>query len=310
MTLLIWLGALGVLCVAVASYAPKSVPATDLPSHFVLQAAIGAALLLCAAVAFGVQGRVYLVLLLAYFLCVGRMWPFLLKARAEEGRGAVLKILQANVWVRNRKTAPLKEMILGAQPDIVILAEVNAAFAEMLEGLRDGWPHQHILARDDSRGGIGVLSKAPLEGLEVKHLASPDIPSLFFRTVAGGREVGVVALHAANPLRDLRARDAEFEALAAWFDREQPPRLIVAGDLNATPYCPALRRMMRRLRLRNARDGRGFFGSFPVRTLLPFLRLPIDHVLVGGPLKTDGFRLGASIGSDHLPTLTVIRLPD
>ena len=38
------------------------------------------------------------------------------------------------------------------------------------------------------------------------------------------------------------------------------------------------------------------------------LRVPIDHVLIGGALAADASSAGAAFGSDHLPLLATLRL--
>lgn len=308
MTLLLWTGAIFLLIFAAMPYVPWSSLATDLFSHFVLQCAIGAVLLLVLGIVFRVADRaLYVTLLVIYFLCVHQMWPYLATAKKAETTGPALKVLQANTWVLNHDADRLKALIAAENPDLILAAEVNTPFAAMFETL-DAYPHRRVIVMDDSSFGLAVLSKLPLQNLEVKHLAVPDIPSIFFRIEVDGKALDVAALHAANPVKDFAARDREFEALAAWHEQAKPQNLLVAGDLNATRYCPAFKRLVRRMNLREARAGRGFLGTYPVQARAPFLRLPIDHALTGGGVAAEDFRLGPDIGSDHLPTLTVIRL--
>ena len=152
--------------------------------------------------------------------------------------------------------------------------------------------------------GIAVLSKTPLEGLSEKYLATPEIPSIFLKTQLNGKTLDIVALHAANPVRELDLRDREFEAVAAWHAREKPQNLVITGDLNATPYCRAFRKMVKSMNLTDARRGCGIMGSWPTYARLPFLRIPIDHALAGGGAVIEDFRLGPDVGSDHLPLIT------
>jgi endonuclease/exonuclease/phosphatase (EEP) superfamily protein YafD len=62
------------------------------------------------------------------------------------------------------------------------------------------------------------------------------------------------------------------------------------------------------MKLKNARDGRGILGSWPVATRLPLLRIPIDHMLVSETLGIEDFRLAPDIGSDHMAIVSVIKL--
>jgi endonuclease/exonuclease/phosphatase (EEP) superfamily protein YafD len=308
MTFLVWLGALVVLYVAVAAYAQVSNPATDLPSHFVLQAAAGAMVLMIIAIICGVHSKVYAVLLLAYILCIARLWPFLIKARAVESGGTTLKILQTNIQFGNQDMKPLRALIADEKPDIIAVAEANTPAAALFRELDRDYPHQRVIVRDDCGKGIAVLSKLVLEGLEQKALAIPDSQTLFFKVASGEKPVDVVVIHTANPTYAFKERDAELSALSAWCEKTLPHRLIVTGDLNATPYCPAFRSMMKRTKLKNARDGFGILGSWPTQTRLRLLRIPIDHVLVSETLRVVDFRLAPDIGSDHMTTISVIKL--
>ncbi len=94
------------------------------------------------------------------------------------------------------------------------------------------------------------------------------------------REIEFLSLHPATPNRDIGSRDREFENAVKHFSNRRG-NIVVLGDLNATPYCPALKKLCRTLGLKNAREGHGIAGTFPVFFPFWWLRLPIDHVLVG-----------------------------
>ena len=114
---------------------------------------------------------------------------------------------------------------------------------------------------------------------QVAHaFAQQGIPALSFGV--GG--FNILSLHPANPIRNFAARDAEFAAISAQLGVDKTPEnLVLLGDLNATPYCTGLKDVMRHLKLRNARAGRGLLGTYPVWLPTAALRIPIDHVLVG-----------------------------
>ena len=95
------------------------------------------------------------------------------------------------------------------------------------------------------------------------------------------------------------------EAVAP-FDRAS---LIVAGDMNSTPWSYALRRQDKTLGL--IRRTRGLFswpaaefGPWRLRTPLPFLA--IDQVYAGSAWKTVSVTRGPFAGSDHFPVVVVL----
>lgn len=310
MTFLIWIGAGFLLLFSTMSYMPKSNLVTDLTSHFTPHYALACIIMLGAAFILKAQGQgVYLVLVTAFVLNVYQIMPFMrVGAEKPVQAGRAIKILQANVWILNHDTTGFRKLIDDENPDIIAAAEVHAPFVALFDDIKNIYPYQHVHGNDRSSFGIALLSKFPFESIEEKYLASPAIPSIFAKMRVEGKPLTLVALHASNPLRDLNLRDVEFEALAQWQQETKPENLVITGDLNATPWCPALRKMTQRMRLTNARTGRGLLGSFPAKTALPFLRISIDHLLAEETVFIEDFYMEADIGSDHLPTMTVIKL--
>lgn len=306
LTLLIWMASLSALAVAVATCVPRSFYMTDMLSHFVLQAAVGAIVLLPVAALAGMTFAVYPVLGLTLLLCGARLYPLYPVQRPAPSPAGRINILQVNLLRKNRKAEGLDALIAKESPDLITACEVNPHFASYLRGL-DAYPHRHIQLCGNSGYGMAVLSKMPLRNVEEKYFVpGRNIPALFFGVDVGGREVRHIFLHTANPTYAFRARDTEMAAVAAWCEKERPERLVITGDLNATPFCTALRDLTRRAKVTGARAGRGFFGSFPVGTCIGLFRLPIDHVLVSDTLAVADFRLARVAGSDHLATVTTV----
>ena len=98
-------------------------------------------------------------------------------------------------------------------------------------------------------------------------------------------------------------RDHGLAAIAPMLDA-LPGRRVVLGDFNATPWNDAFQAMRRECGL-SAGSTRWWLPSWP-DPLPGLLRVPIDHVLVGGDLTVVEARLGPSIGSDHRPVLATI----
>ncbi|HYD16935.1 MAG TPA: endonuclease/exonuclease/phosphatase family protein [Patescibacteria group bacterium] len=221
-----------------------------------------------------------------------------------ETEGEPLKILQVNVLKTNQDTARLRALIAEEKPDLIVAAEVNGKFALMFSDLSRDYPHQLVEPRED-RYGMAVASRLPFTAAELLCLSVKKSVAMAFGIRHAGVEISFLSLHPPTPNRNLRARDQEFDRAVKHFGPRRDS-IIVLGDLNASPYCPAYKKLLRRLSLRNARDGNGLCGSFPVFLPTPLLRLPIDHVLVSANLQVHEFRLGPHIGSDHFPTITQV----
>ena len=290
-------------------YIPMSGPVTDLPSHFPLQYAVGAVMMVPAAAYVHSMPNVYFLLAGATLASLAQLIKFVSFGKLHdplEAEGAPLKILQVNVLKNNVDTVKLKTLVDREQPDLIVACEVNGKFALMLRDLNFEYPHQMLEPRDD-RYGMAVLSKHALEGQEHLSFAGKKSLAMGFRLRHDGRDISFLSMHPQTPVRDIRARDHEFTRAVKHFgDRRE--NIVVLGDLNATPYCHAYKKLVRALKLKNAREGLGICGTFPVFFPLRLMHLPIDHVLTGSNLLVRDFRRGPVIGSDHFPTITTLSL--
>lgn len=280
---------------------------SDLPSHF--QAYILLFAPPMAALAFLLRQPAPLAFpaVIAAGLSFAHIWPYLPHSTAEAPDTAhTVKLLQVNVYTRNQDTAALAALIRQEKPDMVVLAEVNLAFVEMGEALHADYPHRFYTAK------TAVLSRLPLEEIAL----SPGEGSLtrpqFFRVVAYGRPFTLSTFHAASPPPGLARRDAQFAEYAALVGQlraqgRMDGPLVFAGDINATPYAPAMKKLVADLGVRNAREGHGLVHSWPVWLPAP-LRIPIDHVLVSAEIDVVDYSPGPPVGSDHLPTIARLRI--
>jgi endonuclease/exonuclease/phosphatase (EEP) superfamily protein YafD len=75
-------------------------------------------------------------------------------------------------------------------------------------------------------------------------------------------------------------------------------RLVLAGDLNLTPWSPRFARLLTETGLDDSGLRRGLAPTW----LWPF-GLAIDHVLVGAGLVALDNHLGPELGSDHRPVI-------
>lgn len=307
MTVIVFIVALLLFFASLTPYLRISRHETDLPSHFPLQYAIGAILTVPVAAAVYSMPNVFFLLALALLLSLAQMVGYLSFGRMHEPleeQGHPLKILQANVLMRNMDTAKLKSLVEKEKPDLIVACEVNGKFALMFRDLQNEYPHQLLEPRDD-RYGMAVLSRTPFASHEYLSFAGKASLSMAFRLHHDGAEIEFLSMHPETPNKNIRARNHEF-AMAVKHFGQRRENIVVLGDLNATPYCYAYKKLVKALGLRNAREGQGLCGTFPVFLPTPLLHLPIDHVLAGANLQVRSFRRGPDIGSDHFPTLTTL----
>ncbi|MFH1496521.1 MAG: endonuclease/exonuclease/phosphatase family protein [Verrucomicrobiota bacterium] len=221
-----------------------------------------------------------------------------------------LKIVYANVQSENTDTTPLLALIAAESPDLIALLEINARWDDDLSrALGQDFPHRFVQPREDNFG-LALYSRLPLADKTAKYLASPDFASLAATVRTSAGEVRLLLTHPPPPSDsfNIRLRDQQIAAIGKWDgqDAHTTPTVIL-GDFNATPWCPPLSALLDNHRLRLASRGHAIYAAtWP--TNLPHLRIPIDHVLLGGRVRTNDFHVGPAIGSDHFPLIVDLGL--
>lgn len=232
---------------------------------------------------------------------------------AHETNPPPARVRLANVLTSNRDPAALLQLIANEKPALVALLEIDRRWLASLEpALARDYPHRIARPRDDNFG-LAVFSRHPLDDVQTLALVDPELPSLAFTFAEPDRAIRVLLTHPLPPgsTTAVRLRDRQLVAVGDWVVAAQgetvappeTPPVLVLGDLNATPWCPPLRRLLASTGLRRAKSepfGRSA-ATWPVS--VPFLRIPLDHALCNEALTVTACRAGPDIGSDHFPLL-------
>ena len=278
----------------------------ELFSHYVAWYALGAAIL--ATFFWIIRSRRWATgtTLLAVVLAFAPLsWYF--PARNPNVGGVRCRVLLANVLTSNRNHQAVLDLIAAEDPDVVCLQEINDAWENALEPLRETYPTYHAVPRNDNFG-IALYSRVT-PGLPAAAFdGKMGVPALTAPIEMDGAQAQLLNIHALPPLRaDMaRRRSAQLEGARAWLDAQTLPAIII-GDLNMTMYSPVYRAWAKNLKAKNARQGYGPLGSWPL--FVPIMRLPLDQALVTPDIEVLDCRLGPDIGSDHLPLIVDVRLP-
>jgi len=237
----------------------------------------------------------------------------------------VLSLMQVNVFKFNQKHDVLLHFIDKYNPDVITIAEATPEWRDALKTLtetKDGWPYMIDQAKPGSNGML-VLSRHEFTQQESLYPATDTHPALLFRITFNGQDILIASLHPLSPVSKTRFkhRDSYMDGVAASLTQVQNGSVIVAGDMNMTMYAPSYKNFLRKTGLRNARNGRGLYPTWPVYVPLPtkfkaenlmiphLLRIPIDHVFYKGDIQLLKFEVLPAIGSDHLATLTRFAVP-
>jgi endonuclease/exonuclease/phosphatase (EEP) superfamily protein YafD len=185
------------------------------------------------------------------------------------------------------------------RPDALLLTEIPRDERALMEGLAARYSHT---ASDGSAPAFRIVlaSRWPMSDWTVDHSVSPLLPVVRAKQCPSATSCfHVVALHAGRPL-DGRARiqTAQLAVATRLAGEAANGRLVLAGDLNLTPWSPRFARLLTETGLDDSGLRRGLAPTW----LWPF-GLAIDHVLVGAGLVALDNHLGPELGSDHRPVI-------
>ncbi|MGI9243509.1 MAG: endonuclease/exonuclease/phosphatase family protein [Verrucomicrobiales bacterium] len=277
---------------ALATFAGKALWIFDLASHFQLQYACAAAVLLvlnlilrrrksavaCAAL-LGVT---------AYHLL-----PYYLPQEAVAEKETSFKVMLLNLNRSNQKTVAVHEEITGNAPDILVLQEVTPRWCAELDSLKADFQHSFDLP-DRGPFGMWVLSKFPLLDLEVLRLN--EIAYLHVSYQVDQRTLKLTTLHPLPPVSASASMTRNrILADAATYAAGEGTRIAI-GDFNCSPWSPYFRSFIATSGLRDSGLGRGVHGTW-LRGL--FFGIPIDHILVSPDIEILDRQVGNDVGSDH-----------
>lgn len=309
LNLLLMLAAAGLALITVFTLAARLWWAFDLFSHFRLQYVIAALTLGLAALAVRAypSAAVLAAVALVHGWAIKDLW-WGGTASAAPG-GVPLRVVSANVLSQNRTPEKVLEFIRAADADLVVLVDAKLQrWNSILAGLGALYPYQSPQAWRE-RPPVVLFSRHPILDEQVVRPPGGQRPYLVAEVALGGTTLVVAGVHPSSPspteAGDTRHRNRELDHIAEVAGEAERP-VIVAGDFNTTPWSPRFQDLLAAAGLRNAAEGQGYIGTYPT-AFWPAL-IPIDHVLLKGPLVATAVRRGPSIGSDHYPIVADLRL--
>ena len=301
---LLILAALSVSLASIAGFFGRRWWVFDLFSHFRVQylallVVIGTLLLIFRQPKVAMLAAVFAAVNLATILPLNLPSPFAWGASPARAANPACRALLVNVLQPNRETSLVANLIEEANPDLVVLVEVNQRWMDELQPVLATYPYRVAEIREDHYG-IALASRIPLETGKVERFDASGIPAVVARLTLEHQVVTLLGAHIPPPKSAVGAnqRNRQLEAMAR-FAAVQPGPVIVIGDLNITSWSPYFRDFIFVSGLRDSRRGFGIQPTWSTNT--PLLMVPIDHVLVSDGIRILERKTGPYIGSDHLP---------
>lgn len=232
-----------------------------------------------------------------------------LPSPAEPGAQArPMRVMFVNVLRKNQDKTRAMQGILAADAEIVVAVEVDHLWGDaMKEALSTKWPHFKVADRSDNFG-IAIFSKMPLESVDVFESPGNYVPSLRAVFTPGSKKCVIYGTHPFPPLSVFTHEgwQVHMADLARRIEAESDPTIVV-GDFNSTNWSANYRWFVARTGLVDTQQGIGPQASWP--TELPYLGIPIDHVLTSKSIGTARRRIGSYNGSDHRPVIADLLVP-
>ena len=229
-------------------------------------------------------------------------------ATADQGMTTrSVRILFANVYVRNRNSDALLELVRLHEPDVVIVAETDQEWIETLKTLETNYPHARYEANYGAFG-ISTLTRVTPDCFAIEWIGTEvSVPITKLELSIDQMPLTIYGVHVESPgnHESLRIRSDHMEHLAEMIGKD-PTRCAVIGDLNISPWSPYFGDFLQSTGLRDSRRGFGIQNSWP--TWQSVAKIPIDHCLVSKDIVVKRREVLNSISSDHHPILVEIAI--
>jgi len=303
----------------------------DLFTSFQIQYAVLSAFVALAAL----PARCWRIAGVAALLCV----LFLLRMPLQPGPASAspagnaqrpFKIVSANLFFQNPNPLALLTWIEQERPDFIALQEYGQRAAPIIDGaLAQAYPHKLVYPREDPTG-MAVFSRYPFTRVTV-----PPVPGMVFRFDANlvvrvdlpaegahpASQITVFNLHPLPPIEMTGPSIRNLElALFGNLAGEHVGPLVIAGDLNITPWSPYFTAFRKATGLVSAYDGQFMEPTWPVAGILGtarflpeslqfLVRIPIDYVFFSPDIHVVRQERGPDVGSDHFPHVVELLVP-
>lgn len=237
-------------------------------------------------------------------------------ARASATAG--LKIITANLYNQNREDpAVFIDMLRQEKPDILVLQETTGPWEQAV--FASGLFLYQSSVEAQNRDGIKVFSRLPIRAQTELQRAFTEERAykqpLRLELDVGGKPLFLYAFHPETPRRlwQWRDRNAYLSAAADAVkgDLEKAP-VIVAGDWNTPTWSPFFRGFLKQAGLTSTAGG----WLQPVTRFsmkldaIAYIGASIDHVAVSPDIALRARRIGPAFGSNHLPVIAELTLPE
>ena len=274
----------------------------DLLSHFRLQYIVLILPLLLLALA----GKRWLIsLVLTTCLCVHLFTVYQSQQRVSpavpfpnaERQLTTLKVMTSNLLASNTSHDRQINTIQSANPDVIVFQEYTSAWHTVLSNALSSYPHK-LTAPLDNPFGIAMYSRYPFTDSTVAPLFTGGKAAIRATVSISGKHIDIFGVHPPPPISAAlyRERNKHLQLLAEYGSQSNGP-MVIAGDLNTSPWSGAFMQFVQQGNLFDTRAGKGVFATWP--DFFKPLQIPIDYIIVSAHFNVLSMHASGDLGSDH-----------
>ncbi|MFV0257973.1 MAG: endonuclease/exonuclease/phosphatase family protein [Acidimicrobiales bacterium] len=233
----------------------------------------------------------------------------LVGCRPEPAPADAITVVTGNIYYGNNDAEPLLRLADDHDADVLVVPELNEVTGRTLAAHRDRYPYQKLIPYREGANGIGLISRLPLEDVEMVRTGTARSVTATMETAAG--PVALIAVHLPNPVTGPASHWKQGLMDVENLVNETSGPVIVAGDFNATAEHAPFRALLRSTGLHDAHDdaGCGWDGTWPTRPgpATPLTGLArIDHVLLPETWRATRVNTAHIDGSDHAAVVATV----
>jgi endonuclease/exonuclease/phosphatase (EEP) superfamily protein YafD len=211
-----------------------------------------------------------------------------------------LTVLALDSWHRLGDEQRLERYLKSTPADVIVLSEFGPNKRPMLARLKETYPFQ-VDCADRFSCALALISRRSLTASGVGPLAGGRHAGAFepmadFVWAKVGGALTIIGTHVYRPSRNPWLHAQQMSALSRFVRNIDGP-LVLAGDLNTSPWSDAFRRLCAATGLIPASVLMPTWPAWP----LPLPQVALDHILVSSDLTVAAAGTGPAVGSDHLP---------
>lgn len=304
---LVGLAVVFVCAVSVAAFFEGRGWLLHLTVHFPIQLAALAAGLLVLTVVMRMRLAAILTGLCLIVQIPALIWTFVPPQSVEADTTRAVTITTMNVNLVALNPRAFTDYLNQSNPDFLLLQDAEGLDPGLVRLLSERFGHFSSSEHFKPRGKV-LFSRQPITDFRRVPIADSSDYYVYDVTL-DGQPLMLANVHTPNPTnkQSYLVRNAVFASLAEWAQSQSGP-VVIAGDLNSTPWSSQFQDLVAQSGLKPVDQGQGLTGTWP--SFLGRFGLPIDHILVPENVAVAEVSVGPDLGSDHRPFTARLRWPD